>query len=349
MNLYSPTQGAGISIRNPRHFYLWYNASMAINNISNLRHAVSLKSYNTYRVGGVAKFFVEAGDKEAVQKAIYAAESDGAPYMILGGGTNVLVSDKGFDGLIIKAKHNQFRVYGDNTVFAEAGIPVGALLNKLAALGLSGLEWAAGLPGTLGGAIFGNAGALGGEMADAVMSVEVFDSRMRDIKEYSKDMCGFGYRRSLFKNEKHLVILGATLKLRNGSQTEIMSKITESIKSRAHHQPLAFRSAGCTFKNVDLAALQTAQQLVENSEEFQGFKNARFLSAGMLIDIAGLKGFKIGGAMVSEKHGNFILNANGASAEDIFWLIEIIKNKVFEKYGILLEEEIQYIGEFPRK
>ena len=322
---------------------------MKITSLENIKLNEPLIGYNTFQVGGEAKFFVEAGDKELVQKAIYAAGSDSVPYVILGGGTNVLVSDKGFDGLIIKANHNQFRTYGDNTVFAEAGIPVGALLNKLASLGLSGLEWAAGLPGTLGGAIFGNAGALGGEMADAVMSVEVFDSRMRDIKEYSKDMCCFGYRRSLFKNEKHLVILGATLKLRNGSQPEIMSKMAESIKLRAHHQPLAFRSAGCTFKNVDLAVSQAAQQLVENSEEFQGFKNTGFLPAGMLIDKAGLKGLKTGGAMVSEKHGNFILNADGFSAEDIFWLIEIIKNKVLEKYDILLEEEIQYIGEFPRK
>ena len=322
---------------------------MKIASLENIKFDESLAGYNTYRVGGEAKFFVEAGDKELVQKVIYAAEYDGVPYIILGSGTNVLVSDKGFDGLVIKAKHKQFKIYGDDIIFAEAGMPMGALLNKLASLNLSGLEWAAGLPGTLGGAIFGNAGALGGEMADAVMSVEVFDSRIRDIKEYSKDMCGFGYRRSLFKNEKHLVILGATLKLRNGSQPEIMSKMMESIKSRAHHQPLAFRSAGCTFKNVDLAALQATQQLVENSEEFQGFKNTGFLPAGMLIDKAGLKGFKIGGAMVSEKHGNFILNADGFSAEDIFWLIEIVKNKVFEKYGILLEEEIQYIGEFPRK
>ena len=322
---------------------------MKIASLENIKFDESLAGYNTFQVGGAAKFFIEAGDKELVQKVIYAAESDGTPYMILGGGTNVLVSDKGFNGLIIKMKHNQFKTYEDETVFVEAGIPVGALLNKLASLGLSGLEWAAGLPGTLGGAIFGNAGALGGEMADAVMSVEVFDSRIRDIKEYSKDMCGFGYRRSLFKNEKHLVILGATLKLRNGSQPEIMSKMAESIKLRAHHQPLAFRSAGCTFKNVDLAVSQAAQQLVENSEEFQGFKNTGFLPAGMLIDKAGLKGLKTGGAMVSEKHGNFILNTDGASAEDIFWLIEIIKNKVLEKYDILLEEEIQYIGEFPRK
>ena len=174
------------------------------------------------------------------------------------GGTNVLISDKGFDGLVIKAKHNQFKTYEDDTVFAEAGMPMGAFLNKLAFLGLSGLEWAAGIPGTLGGAIFGNAGALGGEMADAVMSIEVFDSQTHDIKEYGKDACDFGYRRSLFKNEKHLVILGATLKLRNGSRSEIMAKMAESMKSRARHQPLAFRSASCAFKNVDLAASQAA-------------------------------------------------------------------------------------------
>lgn len=322
---------------------------MKITSLENIKLNEPLVGYNTYQVGGVAKFFVEADDKEAVQKAIYAAESDSVPCIILGGGTNVLISDKGFDGLVIKAKHNQFKTYEDDTVFAEAGMPMGALLNKLAFLGLSGLEWAAGIPGTLGGAIFGNAGALGGEMADAVMSIEVFDSQTHDIKEYGKDACDFGYRRSLFKNEKHLVILGATLKLRNGSRSEIMAKMAESMKSRARHQPLAFRSAGCAFKNVDLAASQAAQQLVENSEEFQEFKNARFLSAGMLIDKAGLKGLKTGGAMVSEKHGNFVLNADAASAEDIFWLIQIVKNKVLEKYGVLLEEEIRYIGEFPRR
>lgn len=322
---------------------------MKITSLENIKLNEPLVKYNTYQTGGMAKFFVEAGDKEAVQKAIYAAKSDSVPYVILGGGTNVLISDKGFDGLIIKAKHNQFKTYGDDAVFVEAGMPMGALLNKLTSLNLSGLEWAAGIPGTLGGAIFGNAGALGGEIADAIMSVEVFDSRTHDIKEYSKDACEFGYRRSLFKNEKHFVILGATLKLRNESQPEIMAKMAENIKLKAHNQPLAFRSAGCAFKNVDLAASSKAQQLLEGLEEFQGFKNAKFLSAGMLIDKAGLKGFKTGGAVVSEKHGNFILNTNGASAEDIFWLIEIVKDKVFEKFGVLLEEEIQYIGEFPRR
>lgn len=315
---------------------------MNVFDIPNLRHAVSLKSHNTYRVGGEAKFFYEAHDRQSLERAVLASRADNLPYYILGGGTNVLAPDNGFDGLLIKIMMSQVDVFYE-TISAEAGVPMGALVNKAKALGLSGLEWAAGLPGTLGGAIYGNAGSCGGEMADIIESVETFNPINKTIKRYVKYQCDFRYRHSIFKEKKE-VILGAMLRLRESDPESVMKKMVENIRFRAQSQPLAGRSEGCAFKNVELALCPPAAYLADTHSEFTRFKNAEFLPAGFLIDKAGLKGLKIGGAMVSEQHGNFIIADESAKEEDISWILRIIKNKVLENYSIALEEEIRLIA-----
>lgn len=315
---------------------------MSIRDIPNLRYAVSLKSHNTYRVGGEAKFFYEAHDRTSLERAVLAARADGVSYYILGGGTNMLVSDKGFDGLAVKMMMSRVDAAGE-TICVEAGVPMGVLVNKAKALGLSGLEWAAGLPGTLGGAIYGNAGSCGGATADTVETIETFDPIGGNIKQYRKHECNFYYRHSVFKEKKE-IILGAVLKLRKSDSESVMNKMVENIKFRRANQPLAERSEGCVFKNIELAHSPAAAHLANCDAEFARFKKADFLPAGFLIDKAGFNGLRIGGAMVSEKHGNFILNRENATEEDISWIIKAVKGGVLKKYGVALQEELRFVG-----
>ena len=314
---------------------------MAINDIPNLRHAVSLKSYNTYRVGGEAKFFYEAHDWRALERAVSAARESSVPFYILGGGTNVLASDKGFDGLVIKMMAGKVSMAGE-VMHAASGVSMGALVNKAKALGLSGLEWAAGLPGTLGGAIYGNAGSCGSETANIVETVEAFDPISGKLKRYAKHECEFGYRNSIFKSNKE-IMLGPILRLKKSDPEAVMKYFIENMKFRQEHQPLSEMSAGCVFKNIEIAEFPAAAYLVEHNPEFARFKSARFLPAGFLIDNAGLKKLKIGGASVSERHANFLVVNKNATQEDISWIIKMIKEKVFAVYKITLEEEIQFI------
>ncbi|KKT74045.1 MAG: UDP-N-acetylenolpyruvoylglucosamine reductase [Parcubacteria group bacterium GW2011_GWB1_44_7] len=314
---------------------------MAINDIPNLRHAVSLKSYNTYRVGGEAKFFYEAHDWRALERAVSAARESSVPFYILGGGTNVLASDKGFDGLVIKMMAGKVSMAGE-VMHAASGVSMGALVNKAKALGLSGLEWAAGLPGTLGGAIYGNAGSCGSETANIMETVEAFDPISGRLKRYAKHECEFGYRNSIFKSNKE-IILGAILRLKKSDPEAVMKKMIENMKFRQEHQPLSEMSAGCVFKNIEIAKCPAAAYLTEHNPEFSRFKSARFLPAGFLIDNIGLKGLKIGGVEVSERHANFLVVNKNATQEDISWIIKMIKEKVSDVYKINLEEEIQII------
>ena len=300
---------------------------------------VSLKGYNTYHVGGKARYFFEARDAGALQSALQEAHTKNMRYFLLGGGTNILVPEEGFDGVVIKASHQRIEVQGEE-LYADAGIPMGALVAKAAALSLSGLEWAAGLPGTLGGAIFGNAGSHGREMQDVILEVDVFDAERAAIKQIPAHACGFVYRHSAFK-ENNGVIMRAVLRLQKGDSTEIAARMKENMHTRSTHQPLAQRSAGCVFKNIELATSREGVELVRAHADFAAFRGARFLPAGLLVDKAGLKGARSGGAMVSDRHGNFIVNEAHATADDIMRLIATAKEVVREKFGVTMQEEIQ--------
>lgn len=318
---------------------------MHLEKLENLMKDVSLAEHNTYKIGGKARMFVEVSNKEDLKKVIYLANLSHTPYKILGGGTNMLVSESGFDGVIIKNKMQGFNFHTeDKVLFAESGAPMGVLINQAMKQGLSGLEWAAGLPGTLGGAIFGNAGSCGGSISDHIEFVEVFDPLTLQIKHIMNEDCKFGYRESAFKNSGYL-ILGSALRLKEGDTVEIMEKMVENMRFRKDHQPLSGKSEGCVFKNINLDKNNNApSQLWKNLPEVSAFVMKGVIPAGFLIDKAGLKGLQIGGAKISERHANFIVNEKNAKADDIFNLIGEIKKKVFEKYGISLEEEISLIG-----
>jgi len=304
-----------------------------------IRENVLLRDYTTFKIGGPARYFFVAKNKEEIKEAILWAKKKKLPFFILGGGSNVLFSDNGFNGLVIKLQNRQYEIR-NSKVIAEAGVPLQKLVLESAKKGLSGLENLAGIPGTLGGAIWGNAGAFGKEIGDLVEEVKVLDvgSSRFEVKKLQKIGCKFGYRNSIFKKKKNWIILEATLKLKRKKKKEIEEKMKEILKLRKEKQPLEFPSAGSVFKNVPIRKIP--KKIRERFKE--KIKNG-FLSAGALIEAAGLKGYQIDGAKISEKHTNFILNVKNAKAKDVVALMNLIKKRVKNKFEITLEEETQRV------
>lgn len=292
--------------------------------LAGLEKNVSLSECTTFKIGGKAKYFFAAKTKSDLIKAVEWAKRNRLPFFILGGGSNILAGDKPFGGLVIKIKNLKLETRNSklNTagIYCEAGAPLAKVVRIAAEKGLAGLEWAAGIPGSVGGAIRGNASAFGGEMADAVKEVEAYDSRDGQIKVFSKDQCLFAYKDSIFKREASLIIVSAVLELKPGSKQAVGQKIKEYLEYRRARHPLGLPSAGCIFKNPP------------------GYRAAE------LIEGAGLKGASIGGAQISEKHANFIVNRGKAKEADVRGLIALAKKMVKEKYGLKLEEEIQMMN-----
>ncbi len=287
--------------------------------LPDIKKNIFLRNYTTFRIGGPAKYFFVAKTKEDLTKAIQMAKKSNLPFFILGGGSNILVSDKGYNGLVIKIKNQKSKIK-NNRILAEAGLALNRLVELSLKNNLTGMEWAVGIPGTIGGAIYGNAGAFKKSMKDLIKEVEVFDTKDEKIKIFKNKDCKFGYRDSIFKKKKNLIILSASLQLKKGKKMKIKEKIKRYLNYRKETQPLNFPSAGSIFKNP---------------------KN---FYAGFLIEKCGLKGKRIGNAKISEKHANFIVNLGNGKAKDVKKLIKLIKKKVKNKFKIELEEEIQYLS-----
>lgn len=276
-----------------------------------------LAKYTTFKVGGPAKYFVSVMTTEEMITAIKTARHLRLPFFILGGGSNVLVSDRGFDGLVIRAENKHAEFLPAGLVKAGAGMNLAALAILATQKGLGGLEFGVGIPGTVGGAVRGNAGCFGQEIKDVIQSVSVIDEE-GDFHGLKNLSCRFKYRDSRFKHEPSY-ILEVIFSLRSGEGR--MDLIDDYRRRKDATQDFQNASAGCIFKNP-------------SDDQY----------AGQLIDQLELKGFKLGGAMVSLKHGNFILNTGRATADDIATLISLIKEKVRRHYGVQLQEEIQYVG-----
>lgn len=305
----------------------------------NIQENIILAPYTTFRIGGPAKYFVEVGSEEELLEALNFAKKNNLEFFILGGGSNLLVSDNGFNGLIIWLRVTGYELR-DNFFEVGAGTLLSSMINLAAKNNLTGIKWAAGIPGTVGGAVRGNAGAFGGCMQDLVESVKVFDTRKMQAVTYNKEDCKFNYRSSIFKENPQLIILSSIFKLNPGDKYEIQKKIKEIIKKRSLKYP-AENSAGSFFKNP----IVENKELVGEFERDQGIKcKDNKLPSGWLIEQVGLQGKKIGGAMVSEKHANFIVNTGGATAEDVIMLSCLVKQQVRDKFRIELKEEVQYLG-----
>jgi len=263
-----------------------------------------------------------AKTKEEVLEAIDFAEKKKLPFFVLGGGSNILINDGGYDGLIIKIQIGGVKVEED-VITAGAGVLLSQLVNESANKGLSGLEWAVGIPGTIGGAVNGNAGAYGRSVSESAREVVVLaeeDGRWKE-KRYSREECGFEYRKSKFKHlANREIILEVVLKMQKSDTEKVRGEIRNTILQRKGKIP-AQPSAGCVFKNI-----KKDGHLV--------------VAAGKLVEECGLKGVKSGGAEIPHLHGNYVVNAGGAKAEDVLKLINLCKQKVKDRFNLELEEEI---------
>lgn len=274
----------------------------------------------TFRAGGKAAYFVVPQTTEALKKVLAFVKNEKQNYYVMGNGSNLLVRDEGFDGVIIKIGNAFGTIEADQenqTIYCQAG----AMLSKVAAAaldhGLTGLEFAAGIPGMIGGAIAMNAGAYGGEMKDIVQKVWVIDEENQEICLEGKQML-FGYRTSLIQ-KKSFFVTAVLFQLASGNQETIREKMNELLAARKEKQPLEYPSAGSTFKRPE------------------GY------FAGKLIMEAGLKGFRIGDAQVSEKHCGFVINRGNATAGEIIRLMDHVEQKVYETFGVKLEPEVRII------
>ena len=289
---------------------------------------VLLKDYTTYKIGGPAKYFLIAKNKEDLIKAIKSAKELKLPVFILGGGSNVLVSDKGFNGLVIKIANSKIDFFGQNSVYVSAGVNSAKLVKFTTDNSLSGIEWFAGVPGTVGGAIYGNAQAFGVKMSDSVKTVEVLDLKTLKIVKLSSKQCKFSLKNSIFKRNKNLIIISVILKLKKTKKQNIEEKIAEHVSYRKKWHPIKFPSAGSIFVNPEIK--------VKNK--------IKIIHAASLIENCWLKGKKIGNAQISLQHANFIVNLGGAEAKDVLALIKLAKQKVKKTFNIDLEQEVQQLG-----
>ena len=279
----------------------------------------SMSKHCTFKVGGNASVFVTPSCDEDVVSVVKILKEENTPYFILGNGSNILVSDSGFDGVVVYMGKNMSAISVDGeTITAGAG----ALLSKVAAVAyensLSGFEFASGIPGSVGGAVYMNAGAYGGAMSDVVLSTRYVDED-GNIKIVEGADHKFSYRHSIFNNGG--IVLGCKMKLKPGNKDEIKSTMTELNSQRKQKQPLEFPSAGSTFKRPE----------------------GHF--AGKLIQDSHLGGFSIGGAQVSDKHCGFIINTGDATCNDILSLIDHVQKVVYKKFGVSLEPEVEFLGE----
>lgn len=315
---------------------------------------ILLSKHSNYQIGGGARFFYVAKNADQIKSAVEKAKKDKINTFILGGGTNLLISDEGFDGLVLKPEVMELRSNESYEVMVGAGISVETLLHYSITHSLSGLEWAGGLPGTVGGAIRGNAGAFAGEMKDCikeVVSLDVSGKQPRIVKR-NNVQCKFSYRNSVFKTRDNFgdskywagpaeIILEATLALKKGDKKSIRKAIEEKIKYRQENHPIDHPNIGSIFKNTDLKKFSKNRH-----KEFASvIKTDPFLvvPTAHLISQAGLKGVSYGGAMISPKHPNFIVNVLNAKATDVKALIRLAKTSVKEKFDVELEEEIIYL------
>lgn len=279
-----------------------------------------MKNHISFKVGGPADFLLKPKTEDEIKRLIEFLKNENIPYIVIGNGSNLLVKDGGIRGVVIKIadNFNKFEIE-DTKVIAQSGALLSfmgkAILNK----SLTGFEFAAGIPGTLGGAIAMNAGAYGGEMKDIVKSVRLMDSKGNIIELSNKEM-EFEYRRSLISKSDYIV-LSAIMELKEGNFDEIKGYMKELTKSRVTKQPLNLPSAGSTFKRPE----------------------GHF--AAKLIEDSGLKGLTLGGARVSEKHSGFVVNIGDAKAKDIVELINVVKSTVYSKFGVMLEEEVKILGD----
>lgn len=302
--------------------------------------AYPLASKSYFKIGGQAEVFYAAKNRQEAIDLLLFCKHQNLKFTILGGTSNAIIADEGLKGLVLSLDFKELKLILETDtklIFqADCGAKTSALVGKVAALGGSGLEGFIGVPGTLGGAIYNNAHYLKDLIGDNIQQVEVFDLEKEEICLFTREKCEFAYEKSIFQNNKNLVIFSAYFALKKSSLDEIKQKMKAAIEKREMTQPLHEPSCGCVFQNP------------ENNDRlkklFPQFSEAQFIPAGFLIDQAGLKGTREGDIQVSEKHAAFFVNLGQGKAGDVKKLIERVKAVVLEKFDVILKEEVFYLN-----
>jgi UDP-N-acetylmuramate dehydrogenase len=312
-----------------------------------IKEKISLKEYSTFRIGGEAEFFCVVKEQKDLIDAIDFAKRNNLEIFFLGGGSNILFPSGGFSGLVVKIENELLKIakeFGNKTIInCGAGVSFNKLASFAVKNSLTGLEWATGIPGTVGGAIRGNAGAYGKEIKENVFQVFAIDTKDKELKVHQVDLstCGFEYRSSAFKENSDLLVWEVELELEKGDAERIKQTTKEIIQKRNGGQPSVglFPSVGCIFKNP------VVEREVIEKFEFDSEQKSREnkVPAGWLIDRCDLKGERIGDAMVDKKQANFIVNMGNATSEDVIILMSLIKMKVRNKFNVQLEEEVKIL------
>lgn len=285
----------------------------------NVRINEPMKNHTTFKIGGPAQYYVTPESVNQIQEVVSLCRNINIPLHVIGNGSNILVGDDGVDGVVL-ALFNTFSDYEikDNVITAQAGMSLIKLAVVALREGLTGLEFASGIPGSVGGAVYMNAGAYDGQMKDVVTSVTVLDEA-GNIRILGRDELDMGYRTSAVA-KNNMIVLQVVIELKSGDKEKIKARMNQLSELRKQKQPLEYPSAGSTFKRPE------------------GY------FAGKLIADAGLKGYSIGGAAVSEKHAGFVVNMGGATAKDVVELTDYIKKRIMEQFGVTLELEVKRIG-----
>lgn len=301
---------------------------------------VLLAPFTSFGIGGPARYLAEVRDADQLREALRFARDQGLPFFLMGGGSNILVSDRGFGGVVIRLSGGAVRREG-NEVEAEAGVDLTGLVHATADWGLSGAEPLAGIPGLVGGAVRGNAGAYGGSLGEVCQTVRVLDSGTLEELSLGGQACRFAYRNSRFKEEPGLVVLSARLVLTPAPVEETRQRVAATLAKRAARNLQCEGSVGSFFMNPRVED----QELIARFEQHQKVHSREGrIPAGWLIDQASLRGERVGGAQISALHANYLVNAGGASARDVLLLARLVKERVRQATGVRLEEEVSRLG-----
>ena len=310
-----------MSVKGLENEIIWQDLKKIIP-VENIKRNEPMSKHTSFKTGGLAEYFITAKTLKEIQSILYYAKENNIKLYVMGNGSNLLVSDEGIKGIVLKIALDNIEIKQTNSekfiVNCGAGVKVMAIAHELKKQGITGFEELAGIPGTIGGANYMNAGAYGKEIKDIIVETKVINKETGKIEILKNKEQKLKYRSSIFKNKKY-IILETILQLEKGKTEEIEQKMNNYLTQRKEKQPLEYPSAGSTFKRGD------------------GFVTAK------LIDECKLKGYQIGGAQISEKHAGFIVNKGNATSKDILDLIEYTKKKVFEKFGVQIEEEVEII------
>ena len=320
-----------------------------------IQENIDITPLTNFRIGGPDRFFIEITDEAQIGEAFKKIKELKVPYFILGGGSNVLFSSRGYEGCVV---HMKIEKYSNTTnVFTVgAGYSLGVFINKAVRLGFGGIQGLVGIPGTVGGAVRGNAGAYGREVSQFVSSVRVFDVDDMEFKELDRHECGFDYRGSIFVRKPNYIIVSVNILLIKEDPEKIQEEIEKILAERKNKPHWKYPSAGSIFKNVPVVTIADKNRRERLYHDFlrdsglcgqyvtKECSRISSIPAGYLVESVDLKGKRIGAAEVSGEHGNVIINLGGAKADDVMILISYIKMRVRNEFGIQLKEEIVYVG-----